>query len=52
VAGTHLIYESCQSQYRIKRRISLEGGEMTRNDSVDSFMCGLIGGVEDLVHFT
>lgn len=25
--------------------------EMTRNDSVERFMCGLIGGVEDLVHF-
>ena len=33
------------------RRKGLEGGEMTRNDSVDCFMCELIGGVEDLVHF-
>ena len=24
---------------------------MPRNDLVDCFMCGLIGGVEDLVHF-
>ena len=47
----HLIYESCQSQYKVKRRKSLEEGEMTRNDSVDHFMCGLIVGVEDLVHF-
>ena len=51
VAVMHLIYESCQSQYKVKRRISLEGREMTRNDSVDCFMCGLIAGVEDLVHF-
>ena len=29
----------------------LEGGEMTRNNPVDRFMCGLIVGVEDLVHF-
>jgi hypothetical protein len=28
----------------------MEGGEMTRNDSVDRFMCRLIVGVEDLVH--
>uniref|UniRef100_A0AAZ3P9R7 Tc1-like transposase DDE domain-containing protein n=1 Tax=Oncorhynchus tshawytscha TaxID=74940 RepID=A0AAZ3P9R7_ONCTS len=48
----HLIYESCQSQYKVKRRKGLEGGEMTRNDSVDRFMCELIGGVEDLVHFS
>jgi hypothetical protein len=34
----------------VKRRKSL-GGEMTRNNSVDRFMCGLIVGVEDLVHF-
>ena len=47
----HIIYESCISQYKVKRRKILEGGEMTRNDSVDRFMCGLIGGVEDLVHF-
>ena len=47
----HLIYESFQSHYKVKRRKSLEGGEMTRNDSVDRFMCGLIIGVEDLVHF-
>ena len=25
--------------------------ERPRNDSFDRFMCGLIGGVEDLVHF-
>jgi hypothetical protein len=42
---------SYQSQYKVKRRKGLEGGEMTRNDSVDRFMCGLIVGVEDLVHF-
>ena len=29
----------------------LEGGEMTRNDSVDHFVCGLIDGVEDLLQF-
>jgi hypothetical protein len=40
----------CQSQYKVKRRTGLEGREMTRNDSVDHFMCGLIGRVEDLVH--
>jgi hypothetical protein len=51
VAVMHLIYESCQSQYKVKRRKGLEGGKMTRNDSVDRFMCGLIGGVENLVHF-
>ena len=51
VAVMHIIYESCQSQYKVKRRKSLEGGEMTRNDSVDHFMYGFIGGVEDLVHF-
>jgi hypothetical protein len=27
------------------------GGGMTRNDSVDRFVCGFIGEVEDLVHF-
>ena len=46
----HLIYGSCQSQYKVKRRKSLEG-EMTRNNLVDRFMCRLIVGVEDLVHF-
>jgi hypothetical protein len=30
---------------------SLEGGEITRNNLVDRFMCELIVGVEDLVHF-
>uniref|UniRef100_A0AAZ3RVB3 Phosphofurin acidic cluster sorting protein 2 n=1 Tax=Oncorhynchus tshawytscha TaxID=74940 RepID=A0AAZ3RVB3_ONCTS len=47
----HLSYESCQLQYKVQRRKSLEGGEMTRNNSVDRLMCGLIVGVEDLVHF-
>ena len=51
VAVMNLIYESCQSQYKVQRRKGLEGGEMTRSDSVDRFMCGLIVGVEDLVHF-
>jgi hypothetical protein len=51
VAVMHLIYESCQLQYKVKRRKGLEGGEMTRNDLVNRFMCGWIGGVEDLVHF-
>jgi hypothetical protein len=36
---------------RKKRKKSLEGGDMTRKDSVYRFMCGLIVGVEDLVHF-
>jgi hypothetical protein len=36
---------------KVKRRKSLEGREMTRDDSVDRFVCGLIGGVEDLVLF-
>jgi hypothetical protein len=47
----HVIYESCQLQYKVKRRKGLEGGEITRNYLVDCFMCGLIGGVEDLVPF-
>ena len=47
----HLIYECCQTQYKVQKKKSLEGGEMTRNVSVDRFMCGLIVGVEDLVHF-
>jgi hypothetical protein len=51
VAVMHLSYESCQSQNKVKRRKSLEEGEMTINDSVDPFMCGLIVRVEDLVHF-
>ena len=51
VAVMHLIYESCQSHYKVKRRKSLEGGEVIRNDLVDRFMCGLIVGVEELVHF-
>ena len=33
VVVMHLIYESCQSQNKVKRRKSL--GEMTRKDSVD-----------------
>jgi hypothetical protein len=41
----------CQLQNKVKRRKCLKGGEMTRNYSVDCFMCGLIVGVEDLVHF-
>jgi hypothetical protein len=41
----------CQSPYKVQRRKGLEGGAMTRNDLVDCFMCGLIVGVEDLVHF-
>jgi hypothetical protein len=32
------------------KKKSLERGEMTRNNSVDIFMCGLDVGVEDLVH--
>ena len=51
VVVMHLIYEGCQLQYKVKRRKSLEGRELTRNDSVDRFVGGLIGGVEDLVHF-
>uniref|UniRef100_A0A8C7VB44 [histone H3]-trimethyl-L-lysine(4) demethylase n=1 Tax=Oncorhynchus mykiss TaxID=8022 RepID=A0A8C7VB44_ONCMY len=49
----HLIMKvSCQSPYKVQRKIrSLEGGEMSRNDAVDCFMCGLIVRVEDLVHF-
>ena len=51
MAVMHVIYESCQSQHKVKRRKSLEEREMTRKDSVDRFMCGLIAGVEELVHF-
>ena len=32
VAVMHVTYEFCQSQYKVKRRKSLERGEMTRND--------------------
>uniref|UniRef100_A0A4W5KUW6 Tc1-like transposase DDE domain-containing protein n=1 Tax=Hucho hucho TaxID=62062 RepID=A0A4W5KUW6_9TELE len=41
----------CQSPYTVQRRKIVEGREMTRNDSVDHFMCELIVVVEDLVHF-
>jgi hypothetical protein len=39
--------------YKVQRRKSQELGEMTRNDSVDRFMYGLIVEVEveDHVHF-
>ena len=47
----HQIYEIFQLQYKVKRIKCLEGREMTRNDSVDRFMCGLIGGVENIVPF-
>jgi hypothetical protein len=36
----------CPSPNKVQRRKSLEGGEMTRNDSVDRFMCELIVGVK------
>ena len=56
VAVMHLIHESCQSQYKVKRRKGLEGRcletrEMSTNESVDRSVCVLIGEVEDLVHF-
>uniref|UniRef100_A0A673YKW1 [histone H3]-trimethyl-L-lysine(4) demethylase n=1 Tax=Salmo trutta TaxID=8032 RepID=A0A673YKW1_SALTR len=41
VVVMHLIMKvSCQSPYKVQRRKrSLEGGEMSRNDSADRFMC-------------
>ena len=50
VVVTHLKV-GCQPSYKVQRRRSLKEGRLLETNSVYPFMCGLIVGLEDLVHF-